>query len=1013
MTTEPRGSGSRPNRLDIGIALAVGFFTASAAAAQTYELVHSFRNSGQPAPLGKASQSRLTPAPDGYFYGTTCWGGSNGVGTIFRMDSSGGVTTLHSFAYADGAVPLAGLVRASDGNFYGTASLGGAHNRGTVFRMDSSGSVSRLHSFDGTDGQYPLAALIQASDDKFYGTTSDGGAHLVGSVFRIDSSGDFALLHSFDRFVDGAVPAAELLEANGKLYGSTSEGGANDEGTLFHIDFAGDLQSIHVFHNADGRRPIGALIQAASGDLYGTTMQGGTYDGTIFRLDASDELTTVHSLNPQTDGSYPAAPLIEGSDGAFYGTTAGGSGGLEAGTVFRVDVAGDFTLLHTFLGTDGARPAVGLVEASDGNFYGATSSTSIFPFPEAIAGTLFRMTAAGALTTLHRFGWSDGADPEAALTQATDGSFYGTTGQGGEGNAGTIFKLDSSVSVTRLHTFNGLDGNFPRRLIQATDGYFYGTAFGGANGVGTFFRMDPSGGFTTLFDFPGTEVDPSDIIQSTDGNFYGTTRYGGSVLGKGSAFKLDTAGNFTSLWSFGSLPDGNYPSGPLVESSSGLFYGTTAESDEALGTIFSMNINGAGPTPEVTTFFRFTGDDGDDPEGGLVFSDGFLYGTTVYGCGTDEGTVFRSPPGSLDLDTLRCLDGNDGIWPYAALLMVTDTDFYGATSLGLGATGSGTIFRIQLGGGFTLLHVFHGWDGAGPRTALIRASDGFFYGTARAGPFGDGVIYRLSTNVVTVNEVSPTSGPASGGVALDVLGGGFAENVSVTVGGAPVSDLTILGTSFLYLSTPSLSPGTLNDISVTVPDPGLVTATATRTNAFFADFADVPQLDPFHDFVEKIFRKGITAGCSGGNYCGQDAVTRAQMAVFLLKAEHGSGYAPPACVGVFADVACPSLFADWIEQLSAEGITAGCGGGNYCPSKPVTRAQMAVFLLKTEHGPAYAPPTCIGTFTDVACPSLFGDWIEQLAAEQITGGCGGGNYCPDNPNTRAQMSAFLVKTFGL
>ena len=137
------------------------------------------------------------------------------------------------------------------------------------------------------------------------------------------------------------------------------------------------------------------------------------------------------------------------------------------------------------------------------------------------------------------------------------------------------------------------------------------------------------------------------------------------------------------------------------------------------------------------------------------------------------------------------------------------------------------------------------------------------------------------------------------------------------------------------------------------------------------------------------------------------------MAVFLLKSEHGSAYVPPPCTGVFADVPCPSLFADWIEQLAAEGITAGCGGDNYCPSLPVTRAQMAVFLLKTKHGSAFVPPPCTGIFGDVPCPSLFADWIEQLAAEQITGGCGGGNYCPDNPNTRAQMSAFLVKTFGM
>jgi hypothetical protein len=137
------------------------------------------------------------------------------------------------------------------------------------------------------------------------------------------------------------------------------------------------------------------------------------------------------------------------------------------------------------------------------------------------------------------------------------------------------------------------------------------------------------------------------------------------------------------------------------------------------------------------------------------------------------------------------------------------------------------------------------------------------------------------------------------------------------------------------------------------------------------------------------------------------------MAVFLLKAKHGASFVPPPCSGVFPDVPCPSTFADWIEELAAEQITGGCGGGNYCPASPVTRQQMAVFLLKAEHGSSYTPPACAGTFGDVPCPSQFADWIEQLAAEQITGGCGGGNYCPTNPNTRGQMAVFLVKTFGL
>ena len=143
------------------------------------------------------------------------------------------------------------------------------------------------------------------------------------------------------------------------------------------------------------------------------------------------------------------------------------------------------------------------------------------------------------------------------------------------------------------------------------------------------------------------------------------------------------------------------------------------------------------------------------------------------------------------------------------------------------------------------------------------------------------------------------------------------------------------------------------------------------------------------------------------------------MAVFLLKAEHGSAYAPPACTGVFDDVACaptPAFAVDWIEQLYAEAVTGGCGGGNYCPGSSVTRAQMAVLLLKAEHGPSYTPPPCTGLFPDVACtpmPAFAADWIEQLSNEGITGGCGGGYYCPDNPVSRGQMAAFLVRTFGL
>jgi S-layer homology domain len=146
-------------------------------------------------------------------------------------------------------------------------------------------------------------------------------------------------------------------------------------------------------------------------------------------------------------------------------------------------------------------------------------------------------------------------------------------------------------------------------------------------------------------------------------------------------------------------------------------------------------------------------------------------------------------------------------------------------------------------------------------------------------------------------------------------------------------------------------------------------------------------------------------------------VTRAQMAVFLMKSKLGATEIPPPATGaVYADVPASNPFAPWIEQLAAFGITGGCGGGNYCPNNPVTRAQMAVFLLKSQHGSAYTPPPCTGVFPDVECTPTAAfavNWIEQLHAEGITSGCGGGNYCPNSPNTRGQMAVFLVRTFGL
>jgi hypothetical protein len=216
----------------------------------------------------------------------------------------------------------------------------------------------------------------------------------------------------------------------------------------------------------------------------------------------------------------------------------------------------------------------------------------------------------------------------------------------------------------------------------------------------------------------------------------------------------------------------------------------------------------------------------------------------------------------------------------------------------------------------------------------------------------------------------------------------------------------------LSVSNPATRPAAHWDTTFTETVGG--TAAKTWTLHVGGSFPDVPASDPFYAKIEALFHAGVTAGCSGGNYCPSASITRAQMAVFLLKGKLGNLYAPPAGTGTrFADVPPGAFALDWIEDLAASGVTAGCDTFLYCPDRPVTRAQMAVFLLKAKHGGGYVPPAASGVFPDVPPSSGFAPWIEELAAEGITAGCGGGNYCPDSPNTRAQMAAFLDATFGL
>jgi len=260
-------------------------------------------------------------------------------------------TLLYSFGMTgDGASPYAGLAQGTDGNFYGTTFIGGAYGSyGTVFKITPRGKLTTLHSFDGTDGDQP-AGLVLAIDGNFYGTTEFGGANSNGTVFKITSSGALTTLHSFDR-TDGAGPYdAGLVQAtDGNFYGTTYQGGADDYGTVFKITPRGKLTTLHSFSNADGSFPRAGLVQGTDGNFYGTTQEGGAVGscgdgcGTVFRITPGGTLTTLHSFD-LTDGEYPLAGLVQGTNGTFYGTAdcggayGPGCGPYYPGTVFSLSV---------------------------------------------------------------------------------------------------------------------------------------------------------------------------------------------------------------------------------------------------------------------------------------------------------------------------------------------------------------------------------------------------------------------------------------------------------------------------------------------------------------------------------------------------------------------------------------------------------------------------------------------------------------------------------------------------
>ncbi len=537
-----------------------------------------------------------------------------------------------------------------------------------------------------------------------------------------------------------------FLASDGNFYGTTRYGGSQFKGTIFKLTPAGVLTTIYEFQPG-AAFPSAGLVQGADGDLYGTT---GNYDlinndfGTVFKISVAGTFTVIHRFLSQDYAEY-LSPLIVGNDGAFYGVS--GQGGSEdEGYVFRVTAAGEVTELAPLInGTQSFAPQ-SLLLGKDGNFYGV-SNHSGYPGPSS-GGIVFQVTPAGILTILHYFPFHGFYNVISPLCQADDGNLYGVNERDGNSGQGVLFRITTAGTYTALHEFTGqADGGRPQGgLLQGSNGDLYGsTTAGGTQGGGTFFRITLAGVFTTVTNL-SIEVEqphtPEMSLLEMDNNLYGVTLYGGNA-NRGAAFKLSFSGNLTSLASFDALSVGSKPTS-LILGRDGLAYGVTAAGgDKNSGTVFKR------VGPDVITLHSFSGgSEGSKTSALIQATDGNFYGTTSAGnAASQAGTIFKiTPAGGFSTLFTWPSNASMGKTP-SALVQGTDGKLYGTTRFG-GASGAGTIFKCSTSGVLSVIRTLNGsTDGGSPTAGLMQASDGNLYGlTPSGGSHSFGTVFRCNSS---------------------------------------------------------------------------------------------------------------------------------------------------------------------------------------------------------------------------------------------------------------------------
>ena len=473
----------------------------------------------------------------------------------------------------------------------------------SVVVTNVAGSVTSTVAFLGIVPWRPIVTVPPVSQAILPGATTTFTVAAVGSQpFSYRWQKDGISLTDGGSIVGSATSTLTVTNATAASVGtysvvvSNSMGSATSAGAvlaLIPVTVPGvALDTLYSFADTTyGFNPYAGLIQANDGNFYGTALNGGiTGDGTAFRMTTNGVVSLVHPFSYSTDGALPYAPLTQGTNGSLYGVNYyGGQSG--AGTVFRMTTNGVVTILASLdYTTRGGYPKGGLVQGRDGNFYGPT----LYGGPSGY-GTLFRVTAANAFSTLSSFNYDNGAYSSALLVQAADGDLYGTTQYGGTNGGGTVFRTTPAGVITLLASFNNRNGDMPvAGLVQDTDGTFYGTTYyGGTNGWGTVFKMAADGTLTSLHSFRGGAdgANPyGGLLLSRDGNLYGTTESGGTY-GYGTVFRMSPDGTLVTLAHLDGYQGAN-PEGTLVQDADGNLYGTTANGGQAgEGAIFRLSIN--------------------------------------------------------------------------------------------------------------------------------------------------------------------------------------------------------------------------------------------------------------------------------------------------------------------------------------------------------------------------------------------------------------------------------------